>query len=412
MKQSINWFIAICCVTLTFSCKKSGTNPAPSSSNQANVKLPTVSTAPIQSITSSTATTGGNVLSEGSTPITAKGVCWSTSPNPTMSSAFSTIDGSGTSSYTSNLVGLLAETTYYLRAYASNSSGTAYGNELIFKTNPKPNIYAVGKYGAPSSAIFWDGFGLNYLNKGTFQNCIVATSVYVSAGDIYITGNLPFIWKNGVGTRLQNDVNSYANSLCVAGSDVYIAGTSGVVDQRPIFWKNGTYNVLSNSEGTAKAVFIYNNQVYIGGSSQSLPAIWRDGVRTLLSTEKGEVKSVTVVDNTLYAVGYLTFGDYNKAMLWKNDSPIVLADNGIANAIAVSGKDVYVVGVRGYEDGTIWKNGVASSLLGATEVNSIFINGPDIYVGGKYDYKAAVWKNGNVTIVNTYGTINSVFVYP
>jgi uncharacterized protein (TIGR02145 family) len=61
----------------------------------------------------------------------ARGVCWSTSPNPTLSDSY-TVDSSGLGSFTSNLVGLTDNTTYYVRAYATNSVGTAYGNAVSF----------------------------------------------------------------------------------------------------------------------------------------------------------------------------------------------------------------------------------------------------------------------------------------
>jgi len=63
--------------------------------------------------------------------VTARGVCWGISHNPIISSD-KTDDGTGTGAFTSNLVGLTANTTYYVRAYAINSQGTSYGNEVSF----------------------------------------------------------------------------------------------------------------------------------------------------------------------------------------------------------------------------------------------------------------------------------------
>ncbi|NCA76791.1 MAG: hypothetical protein EOM90_10680 [Alphaproteobacteria bacterium] len=94
---------------------------------------PTVTTNSITNITNTTATGGGNVTSQGSSTVTARGVCWSTSSNPTTSDAH-TSDGSGTGSFTSNITGLTANTPYYVRSYATNSAGTAYGNQVSFTT--------------------------------------------------------------------------------------------------------------------------------------------------------------------------------------------------------------------------------------------------------------------------------------
>jgi uncharacterized protein (TIGR02145 family) len=95
--------------------------------------LATLTTLPIGNITDIAATTGGNITNDGGTPVTQKGVVWSTSPNPTTANN-STTNGSGTGSFTSNLTSLTASTTYYVRAYATNSAGTAYGNEVSFTT--------------------------------------------------------------------------------------------------------------------------------------------------------------------------------------------------------------------------------------------------------------------------------------
>ena len=95
--------------------------------------LPTVTTDAISNITSTDATGGGNITFDGNTTVTARGVCWSTSPAPTLSDSF-TVDGNGLGVFTSSITGLTADTTYYVRAYATNSVGTAYGNEVVFTT--------------------------------------------------------------------------------------------------------------------------------------------------------------------------------------------------------------------------------------------------------------------------------------
>jgi uncharacterized protein (TIGR02145 family) len=96
--------------------------------------LPILTTAPISSVTFQTASCGGAISSDGGVAIIARGVCWSTSPNPTIALSTKTFDNSGTGVFTSNLYELLPNTTYYVRAYATNSVGTAYGNEVSFTT--------------------------------------------------------------------------------------------------------------------------------------------------------------------------------------------------------------------------------------------------------------------------------------
>jgi phosphodiesterase/alkaline phosphatase D-like protein len=96
--------------------------------------LPTVTTRTITNITSSSAVSGGNVTDDGGGTVTARGVCWSTSPNPTIAGN-KTTNGTGMGIFTSHITGLAENTTYYVRAYATNSVGTAYGNRLSFTTN-------------------------------------------------------------------------------------------------------------------------------------------------------------------------------------------------------------------------------------------------------------------------------------
>jgi uncharacterized protein (TIGR02145 family) len=104
----------------------------PSCKNEATP--PIVITTIVSDITKTTASTGGTVTSDGGSEIIVFGVCWSTSPNPTTSSnKTSNVTGSG--SFTSNMTGLTANTKYYVRAYATNSTGTSYGNEVTFTTN-------------------------------------------------------------------------------------------------------------------------------------------------------------------------------------------------------------------------------------------------------------------------------------
>ena len=95
---------------------------------------PTVTTSTVTDITETSATCGGNVTDQGSSAVTVRGVCWSTSSNPSTSDQHTT-NGVGTGSFTSNITGLIANTPYYVRAYATNSTGTAYGNQVSFTTS-------------------------------------------------------------------------------------------------------------------------------------------------------------------------------------------------------------------------------------------------------------------------------------
>ena len=97
--------------------------------------IPAVTTDTVTNITETTAISWGTVISDGGSPVTVRGACWSTSSNPTTADNHTT-DGSGTGTFVSNMTGLTPGTIYYLRAYATNNIGTSYGNKLTFTTLP------------------------------------------------------------------------------------------------------------------------------------------------------------------------------------------------------------------------------------------------------------------------------------
>jgi hypothetical protein len=117
---------------------KIGNSPEISINGQVLV-LVSLSTTAVSSMTYSTLSGGGNVSSDGGTAVTARGVCWKTSPGPTITDS-KTTDGTGTGTFSSSMTGLAPSTTYYLRAYATNMAGTVYGNEISFTTS----VLAIG----------------------------------------------------------------------------------------------------------------------------------------------------------------------------------------------------------------------------------------------------------------------------
>jgi len=122
MKNKFSLPVLLVAISLFYSCKK--TDP---------VTVPELSTSTVTNITFTSATSGGIATSDGRSAITAKGVCWSTSSNPTTADS-KTTDGSSTGQFISDITGLTAGTLYYVRAYAINSAGTAYGDEISFST--------------------------------------------------------------------------------------------------------------------------------------------------------------------------------------------------------------------------------------------------------------------------------------
>src|SRR5690554_1560326 len=105
------------------------------------VVLPVLSTTEVTEITQTTATVKGNITDDSGATVTARGVCWSTNQNPTISDN-KTEDGNGVGTFVSNISGLEPNTTYYVRAYATNSAGTGYGSAMSFTTK---DVFKIGR---------------------------------------------------------------------------------------------------------------------------------------------------------------------------------------------------------------------------------------------------------------------------
>jgi hypothetical protein len=499
---------ALCIVLLAlinFSCQKAD--------NTVNI-IATLTTAPATSITSAMATSGGNITDDGGAPVTARGVCWGTSSNPDITGSHTT-DGTGNGAFASSITGLTATTTYYVRAYATNSEGTAYGNQVSFTTTNNPaalptvtttvlssittttaagggNVTADGGATITARGVCWsttanpttalttkttDGTGvgiftsaLTGLTAGTTYHvrAYATNSVGTAYGadetftttasipaDVYIAGyesissitTVAKYWKNGVAVVLPcNDSTAYANDIFVSGTDVYVVGstffTNGLNFQwSVVLWKNGVptiiaQTVLGQAGGSlnAKSVFVSGNDVYITGHSTNsngsggIVKLWKNGIATNLTTGAtlAHGNSVFVSGTDVYVAGVeFIVGGSGIAKYWKNGVATSLSantNNGEAESIFVSGSDVYVAGTESnggsYSFAKLWKNGVATTLTagaGSGYAHDLCVSGTDVYIAGQ-DYistgsnssVAKSWKNGVVTILPSltpgYGT--------
>ena len=162
--------------------------------------LPVVATESITGITSTSALSGGNVKDDGNAKITERGVCWSEEINPEISDN-KTNDGSGTGSYASSISGLSDRTTYHVRAYATNSEGTAYGQDISFET-----LHDINKATDYSIALAADiPVALSHagLNSKVVNNCI-----YIFGG---VSGPEPYsnhVYKYTTTTNTWTDLGS------------------------------------------------------------------------------------------------------------------------------------------------------------------------------------------------------------
>jgi Protein of unknown function (DUF1566) len=131
-----------------------------------------ISTTAASGITQTAAQSGGSISTDGGAAITARGVVWSRDPNPTIALATKTNDGSGTGTFTSNITGLTAGYTYYVRSYATNANGTTYGNQINFVTTAAAGPFTIGQsYGG----------GIIFYIDGSGQHGLIAAPVDQSA---------------------------------------------------------------------------------------------------------------------------------------------------------------------------------------------------------------------------------------
>lgn len=238
--------------------------------------LPIVSTAPVSAITSSGASCGGSVNNAGNSLITAKGVCWGTSPAPTIEDNI-TEDGSGTEQFVSTLSELQPGTTYYVRAYATNEVGTGYGNELSFSTNSIiATIYATkdasifntqagtspnGNYGSGGSELLQVGYASPSLMYARtlvqFDLSSIPTDAVIESVQLEFTlgssgSFVPVIYVH----KLNQNWTEGITSFCTYNNPCNTQGIAVVENGGDVTWNESSYSgTLTNTWTTSGGTF-------------------------------------------------------------------------------------------------------------------------------------------------------------
>lgn len=213
---------------------------------------PTVTTGTVSGVTSHSAICSGNVTADGGSSVTTRGICWSTAPNPTINSNTAT-NGSGLGSFSCEMTDLQNNTTYYVRAYAKNSTGVSYGTERTFKTELLPTFQYGGYtyYVAPDpgNIMLWNDansycnnltvYGLSGWRLPTKDELVQMYSERSSIGGFH-TGswnNVSFYWSS---TSSPNNYYYYVK-FSDGGVGYYMPGYMNQYNEaraRPIRRKN------------------------------------------------------------------------------------------------------------------------------------------------------------------------------
>jgi uncharacterized protein (TIGR02145 family) len=202
--------------------------------------VPSLATSVMTLIAQTTAVSGGNITADGNAAITAKGVCWATTAIPTINNSFTT-DGTGIGSFISTLTGLLPGTVYYIRAYATNSVGTAYGDELTFTTT---------------------ALGLPVLTTASITSITQTTAV--SGGNITSDGGAPVTVRGICWATTTGPTTTNSKTTNSTGTGIYTSNITGLTPGT-IYYVRA---YATNSIGTA-----YGNEISFTAISVSLPTL-------------------------------------------------------------------------------------------------------------------------------------------
>lgn len=233
-------------------------------SNELTVKatgidLPTVTTSAVTNITSSSASCGGNVTADGGSYVTERGICWGTSNAPTVDGSHQAM-GQGNGTFTCNMSNLELNSVYYVRAYATNNRGTAYGEQKQFTTTsglPTVTINTVTNITATSATCggsISDNGGFSISDKGL----VWSTTQYPTLDDSHVSfgsGSAPF---TGAMTGLSIGTTYYVRAYATNSQ-----GTAYSSTQRTFTTSNGLPSV------TTTAITLNGDNVVTGGNVTS-----------------------------------------------------------------------------------------------------------------------------------------------
>ncbi len=265
----------------------------------ANAVVPTVTTRTPENIGASTALAGGDVTDDGGAPVTARGVVYGTSPGPNVNDDMHTTDGSGEGSFTSSLAGLTPSTTHYVRAYAINSEGTSYGEEVSFTTLGQAT-YWIGGEGPAGGIVFYD--------KGAYSDgwryLEAAPAAWSGGADPWVDvdwgcyGTFIGGTSTDIGTGSENTAKILANGCAGPNTPAVIAGDAAIGGYTDWFLPSrdelhAVYHNLFNLGANFHSTFGFSTLTYACSSEIDDVGVW--GVAFGTGSNVQHLKKITTI---------------------------------------------------------------------------------------------------------------------
>ena len=282
MKKQLYFLTMLTLVTLSFlSCKKDS-NP------------PSLTTAQVSSVTETSATCGGDITAEGTSAVTARGVCWGTAANPAITDS-KTTDGAGTGAFTSTITGLNPGTMYHVRAYAINAEGTSYGTDISFTTPSL--IKTIG-------VVYTDGIE-------SYEFIYNSTSKKIERIDNY--------WNAELDKTITYDYSVSGKLTITKGSSptTYDINAKGMITKED--WGGGEYVAYEyNSDGYLVKVIEH----WGGADHLKMEAVITNGNIMKHTTYDDDGVTVKKIKEFTYTVGVNTNSIHQASMIDNNTLPV------------------------------------------------------------------------------------------
>ncbi|MFZ4724629.1 MAG: FISUMP domain-containing protein [Paludibacter sp.] len=348
-----------------------------------STNLPTVTTSSISPVMATTATTGGNVTLIGGAEVISRGVCWSTSSNPTVTLSTKTNDGNGSGAFTSNISGLSPNVKYYMRAYATNSIGTSYGSEISFTTKSgiisltTTSVSDIMAYSATSGSSISNNAGSEIIARGVcwsttsnptidistktsdgngngtivsnINGLTLATTYYIrayttnSAGITYYGNEISFKTQNGVPLLTTTSV-SYTGDLPFSGGNITSDGGLPIT-ARGICWSttsNPTVELTTKTnDGAGTGTYVSSFTGLTTGNKYYLKSYATNSLGTTYGAEISFSAGIGIgvnyaggiifyIDNTGQHGIVCASIDQNSGVQWYNGSNVTVNASGTA----------------------------------------------------------------------------------